>query len=101
MTLITIAGATQDHTVHGEMFSIEGSDEQFAVHPALPADENLGDWTATHVGTGFAFAHGDTAEAAIESARTIWLSKTPEQIAFAKTAAIAMLQARDMPGALK
>lgn len=96
---IIISGDVCEQEAIAEPFSIEGSDEQFAVHQALGADVEKGLFTATHVATGFAIARGNTIDEAIEAARAAWASKTPEQIADGliraraiRTARIAALQ---------
>jgi len=93
---LTIAGNVGDELVIAEPFEVEGSDEQFAVHPAIGDDGYRGRWVATHVGTGFAIGRADTIDGAMEAGRKAWAEATPAQIIAAKTRAIAALQARDI-----
>jgi hypothetical protein len=83
---ITIEGNICALEVIAEQFSIEGSDEVFAVHQTMAGqiiDGGLPAFTACHVGTGFAIARGHTIDEAIENGRHVWLSKTPEEISSA------------------
>jgi hypothetical protein len=61
-------------------FVIEGSADQFAVHRSVgtPANSPVA-WAATHVETGFAFAHGRTSRETVKAAREVW-GKTPESV---------------------
>jgi len=93
---LLIAGNAFDEEVIGEPFDVEGSDERFAVHPAIASDSYRGKWVATHVDTGFAIGRADTIDGAIEAGRKAWAAATPEEIIAAKTRAIAVLQARDI-----
>jgi hypothetical protein len=83
--------ATNKHReeVIGEPFVIDQvPDEVFAVHRTHIGENGfLPYWTVTHVETGFAAAHGDTIDFAIQQAREKFASKTPEQIAEALTKA--------------
>ena len=83
---ITIEGNVGPCEVIAEPFSIEGSEESFAVHQTLPRqviEMEAKPFTATHVDTGFAIARGDTIDEAIAAAKEVWASKTPEQISAA------------------
>ena len=93
---LMISGDVCDEEVIAEPFSVEGSNEKFAVHPAIGLDIERGKWVATHVDTGFAIGRGSTIDAAIEAGRAAWAAATPAQIVAAKTRAIAMLQAREI-----
>lgn len=93
---IMISGDVCDEEVIAEPFTVEGSTEQFAVHPAVGRDVDRGKWVATHVDTGFAIGRGATIDAAIEDGRRAWAAATPAQRTAAKTRAIAMRQARDI-----
>lgn len=91
-----IACDSRDEEVIAEPFEIAGTDERFAVHPAIKGDEWRGAWTATHIDTGFSIGRADTIDGAIDAGRKAWAAATPDQIAAAKTRAIAALQARDL-----
>jgi len=84
---LLIQGDKYAETVIAEPFTIEGSSEQFAVHRAIRADLLKGEWSATHVESGFSIGRGDTLEEAVENARTQWLAKTPGEIAEARARA--------------
>jgi len=74
--------------IPAEQFSIDGSDEIFAVHTTAPLQIIQGHQpplSASHAETGFRIASGNTIEEAIENARDIWTGKTPKE----RTAAIA------------
>lgn len=63
--------------VFAQEFSIEGADsDRFAVHNSV---NRIGEYTATHIETGFAIDHGETPEEAIEHARAKWTKATPEE----------------------
>lgn len=64
-----------------ELFSIEGSNDEFGVHRALPCDLAAGKpaFSASHLACGFLIGRGNTPEAAIADGRRQWASKTPEQ----------------------
>lgn len=72
-----ICGSMEDREVIGLPFEIEGSTEKFAVHASLSGSK--GEWSATHIETGFAFAHGDTIDETIAKARQRWAGGTPDQ----------------------
>lgn len=94
---IMITGDHHDEEVIAEPFAIAGSDEQFAVHRAIDCDIDDGKpaWSATHVATGFAVAHGDSIDETITRARMVWQSKTPQEIELAKARAILWRQSRE------
>jgi hypothetical protein len=93
---VVISGDLADVLVIAEPFEIEGSHEQFAVHRTFGSDdaEERGAWSATHVETGLRVAAGGTIDEAIEVARTLWASKTPEQIAAVLNRGASIRQAR-------
>jgi hypothetical protein len=68
--------------VIGEEFEIDGTKEQFAVHPSTYRERVELDflWCATHVETGLRIAKGNDIDEVIELARVAWKDKTPEQI---------------------
>lgn len=80
-----ILGDVCPETVIGEQFHIDGSDEVFAVHTATSYEkEELGFfWSATHVATGLRISKGQDIQEAIDEARKVWISKTPEELAAA------------------
>lgn len=78
MRLIARIGDDSQEVI-GEAFSIEGSDEKFAVHPAVGLDR--GEFAATHLGTGLRIALADKPDEAIALGRAAWRSRTPAQIA--------------------
>lgn len=80
MRLILVA-SNRNVEVIAEAFEIAGTEEKFAVHHALPADEWLGSWVATHIETSFAVGRAETIDGAIEAARTKWAAATPDLIA--------------------
>lgn len=92
---IIVSGDRADEEVIAESFTIEGSDEQFAVHHALGADAvERGRFAATHVDTGFAIARADTIDGAIEAGRAAWAARTPEQVKAALIRACAIRTTR-------
>lgn len=92
---LMIHGQITTVEVIAELFSMPGSDDQFAVHQSLLCDaEEKGLFTATHVRTGFAFARGDTIDDAIEAGRAAWASRTPAEHAAAIARATALLEER-------
>jgi len=91
---LNISTTQGEMLVLAEAFEIEGSGARFAVHRPVGIDfEVWGEWVATHVETGFNFAGGSTIEEAIEAAREIWSSRTPEQRAVAIAKATEIRQA--------
>lgn len=68
--------------VIGEQFAIDGSEEVFAVHRATYFERrDLGfEWSATHTQTGLRIAKGNDIDTVITDARSVWASKTPEEL---------------------
>jgi hypothetical protein len=97
---IVISGDLAEVLVIAEPFEIVGSDEQFAVHRTFGINdaEERGAWSATHVKTGLRIAAGETIDEAIDAARTLWASKTSEQIGVALARGEEMLRSRDELG---
>jgi acyl-CoA reductase-like NAD-dependent aldehyde dehydrogenase len=93
---IVLAGLAGDVEVVAEPFEIEGSREEFGVHPTLKLDVlEHGKWTASHVETGFRVASGDTIDAAISAARETWASMDPKYRAARLRRAIEIRHARE------
>jgi len=79
---LTISGYRAVVLVIAEPFEIEGSEEKFAVHRTYGDEQILwyGEWTATHVETGFRVGAGATCDDAIAAARRNWAERTPQQL---------------------
>jgi hypothetical protein len=75
---LVITGEISNIEVIAEPFEIDGSSDQFAVHPAIGFVAEV--WSATHIATGFSIGAGDTIDEAIADARTKWAAKTPAEI---------------------
>lgn len=76
---LIIRGTSDDVEVIAEPFSITGTEDAFAVHVTIGRAFEY--WTATHIATGMAVARGDEIDEVIAMARTVWASKTPEELA--------------------
>lgn len=96
---ILLRGRDYDELVIGERFTIDGSDEVFAVHTPMHPDRSFNGplWCASHVRTGHCFFRGDDIDFVIDMARKRWAEAGPEKIAAALAAANAFLAERDKP----
>lgn len=91
---ITFSAPDRNLEVIAESFEIDGSDEKFAVHPALPGDEHRGRFVATHIDTGYAIGRAATIDGAIKAGCKAWVAASPQKIIDAKARAAAALRAR-------
>lgn len=77
-----IQGSLTTKEVTYQAFTIDGCDDEFGAHQALPGDVDAGKplFSATHLASGFSIGRGNTLEEAIADGRRQWAARSPEQI---------------------
>lgn len=88
-----VKAKVRDEEVIGEEFKIDGEDAVFIVHRSL--DDTRGNFTSTHVDTGFAIGWGESINEAIMHGTKRWLEQSPEKLAASIARAHEMAAERD------
>lgn len=74
-----VKALVRDEEVIGEEFKIDGTDAVFIVHRSL--DDTRGNYTSTHLDTGFSIGWGESIDDAIVDGAERWLEQSPEKLA--------------------